>query len=90
MPASADFLRLASDPRGGDAGFAYFPMDANGNGIAFRNFSHDEYGNNTSSQWSSVVDRSLALKGRPVERNADDRDSAASRPRTESKDADAT
>ena len=47
MPTSADFLRLASDPRGGDTGYSYFPVDAKGNGIAFRNFSHDEYGNNS-------------------------------------------
>ena len=49
-PTSADFFQLASDPRGGDTGYGYFPVDANGRGIAFRNFSHNEYGNN--SVWS--------------------------------------
>jgi len=29
---------------------------------------HDEYGGTASSQWSSVVDRSLVLQGQPVER----------------------
>jgi hypothetical protein len=52
---------------------------------------HDDYGDATSSQWSSVVDRSLALQGQPGERNTDDLDSAAPRPRrTDSKDGDAT
>jgi predicted dithiol-disulfide oxidoreductase (DUF899 family) len=52
---------------------------------------HDEYGNTPSSQWSSVVDRSLALQGQPVERNADNLDSAGARPqRTDSNDSDAT
>jgi predicted dithiol-disulfide oxidoreductase (DUF899 family) len=41
---------------------------------------HDEYGNTSSSQWSSVVDRSLALQGQPGERNADELDSADTRP----------
>ncbi len=35
---------------------------------------HDEYSNTPSSQWSSVVDRSLALQGEPVGRNADGSD----------------
>jgi predicted dithiol-disulfide oxidoreductase (DUF899 family) len=52
---------------------------------------HDEYGNTPSSQWSSVVDRGLALQGQPVGRNADNLDSADPRPRrTDSSDADAT
>jgi hypothetical protein len=41
---------------------------------------HDEYGNTPSSQWLSVVDRSLALQGQPVERSADNLDSADTRP----------
>ena len=40
---------------------------------------HDEYDNIPSSQWSSVVDRSLDLQA-PVERNAAGRDSADKRP----------
>jgi hypothetical protein len=32
---------------------------------------HDEYSNTSSNQWSSVVDRSLALQGEPIGRNAD-------------------
>jgi Bacterial protein of unknown function (DUF899) len=52
---------------------------------------HDEYGNTPSFQWSSVVDRSLTLQGQPVERNADNLDSTAPRPRrTDSNDGDAT
>jgi hypothetical protein len=50
---------------------------------------HDEYGNTPSSRWSSVVDRSLDLQGQPVDRNADDLDSAAARLRhTDSNDGD--
>ena len=41
---------------------------------------HDEYDNTSASQWSSVVDRSLALQGQPVGRNADDPGSADTRP----------
>jgi Bacterial protein of unknown function (DUF899) len=52
---------------------------------------HDGYSNTQSSQWSSVVDRSLALQGQPVERNADNLDSADPRPRrTDSNDGDGT
>jgi predicted dithiol-disulfide oxidoreductase (DUF899 family) len=37
---------------------------------------HDEYGDTTSAQWSSVVDRSLVLQGQAVERSAGTVDSA--------------
>ena len=51
---------------------------------------HDEYGSVAASQWSSVVDRGLALQGQSVERNTDDLDSAGSRVRrSDSKDGDA-
>ena len=42
---------------------------------------HDAYDATPSSQWSSVVDRSLAQLGQPVVRNANDHDSAAPPPR---------
>ena len=52
---------------------------------------HDAYGDAQSSQWPSVVDRSLVLQGQAVERTATDRDSVDRRPRrTDSKDGDAT
>jgi predicted dithiol-disulfide oxidoreductase (DUF899 family) len=40
---------------------------------------HDEYGDTVSAQWSSVVDRSLALQGQPVGTSATS-DSAQRRP----------
>ena len=52
---------------------------------------HDAYGDAQSSQWSSVVDRSLVLEGQAIERTATDRDSVDRRQRrTESKEGDAT
>jgi predicted dithiol-disulfide oxidoreductase (DUF899 family) len=41
---------------------------------------HDAYDEAPSSQWSNVVDRALDIQGQSVERNADDLDSADTRP----------
>jgi hypothetical protein len=55
LPASAKFVSLAPDPRGGDNGFNTFKRLPDGKGISFGGFSHNRAGNNAVAVYDPVA-----------------------------------
>ena len=73
LPTSAEFVSLASDPRGGDNAYNTFKRLPDGRGITFGGFSHDRRTDNSvmtyqpsTNRWSTLVANTPWVDGPPI------------------------